>query len=346
MDEIALLEGLLQRYSPTGQENEAVSFLVEQMRGAGCRAFVDEVGNAVSIRGDGPNEVMLLGHIDTVPGSIEIRQDGDLLYGRGAVDAKGPLACFAAAANRVDPGPDWRITVIGAVGEEGDSRGAWYIRDRYTPQALIIGEPSKWDRITLGFKGSVWFNYSLRRPLAHTAGKNEGVCETAVQFWNTVRQWCVSHNTEDNLVFTQLSPSLRAMCSETDGFYDTAHLEVGLRLPPGVSVQTAVEKLAELKGEAELTVVDRGVNAFRAEKNTPLVRAFLNSIRKAGGTPSFSLKTGTSDMNIVAPAWGCATVAYGPGDSGLDHTPDERTSLNEYRKSIDVLADALFLITR
>jgi LysW-gamma-L-lysine carboxypeptidase len=46
-------------------------------------------------------------------------------------------------------------------------------------------------------------------------------------------------------------------------------------------------------------------------------------------------------MNIVGPAWGCPIVAYGPGDSSLDHTPEEQIEIAEYRRAIDVLAQAL-----
>ena len=64
-------------------------------------------------------------------------------------------------------------------------------------------------------------------------------------------------------------------------------------------------------------------------------------MRAEGGEPAFTLKTGTSDMNLVAPVWQCPTVAYGPGDSSLDHTPQEHISLNEYQKSIRVLIGVL-----
>ena len=131
MNEIELLEGLLQRYSPTHHEAEAVNYLVAQMSAAGFAARVDEVGNAVGVIGDGPREVLLLGHIDTVPGFIEVRREDDRLYGRGAVDAKGPLACFTAASALAGARAGYRFVVIGAVGEEGDSRGAQWVRDHY-----------------------------------------------------------------------------------------------------------------------------------------------------------------------------------------------------------------------
>ena len=42
-------------------------------------------------------------------------------------------------------------------------------------------------------------------------------------------------------------------------------------------------------------------------------------------------------MNVVGPAWGQNIVAYGPGDSRLDHTPEEHIELAEYTHAIDVL---------
>jgi LysW-gamma-L-lysine carboxypeptidase len=46
-------------------------------------------------------------------------------------------------------------------------------------------------------------------------------------------------------------------------------------------------------------------------------------------------------MNIVGPAWNCPTVAYGPGDSSLDHTPEEHVEIAEFRRGVEVLVRAL-----
>ncbi|MBM4422727.1 MAG: [LysW]-lysine hydrolase [Chloroflexi bacterium] len=340
MDEVGLLEGLLKIYSPTLQEAEAVEYLVAQMRAMGYEASIDEAGNAVGVMGDGPAEVILLGHIDTVAGFIEVIRGGDVLRGRGAVDAKGPLACFVAAGAMVEKISGRRITVIGAVGEEGDSRGAKFVADKYRPAALIIGEPSGWDKVTLGYKGSAWYEFTAKRTLAHTSAQSESACEATVSFWNRLAARAAEMNEGKPKMFDQLLPTLREMGSDSDGFAERAWLRFGLRLPLGLSVEGLTEIVSVSAGNDGVKLLD-GVPAYRAEKNTPLVRSFLSAIRAEGGDPGFTVKSGTSDMNIVAPVWNCPALAYGPGDSSLDHTPDERILISEYRRAVSVLARVL-----
>jgi LysW-gamma-L-lysine carboxypeptidase len=72
-----------------------------------------------------------------------------------------------------------------------------------------------------------------------------------------------------------------------------------------------------------------------------LVRSFLGAIRSQGGTPVFKRKTGTSDMNVLGEKWRTDMIAYGPGDSTLDHTNSERLDIDEYARSIGVLKEAV-----
>ena len=345
-DADALLTGLVERYSPSGKESPATSYLVDRMLDLGFRAGTDAAGNAVGELGEGERTILLLGHIDTVPGFIDVRKEDDLLYGRGTVDAKGPLAAFVAAAARAGIQPGKRIVVVGAVEEEAaTSKGARFLLGHSEtidspPDAVIIGEPSRWNQLTIGYKGRLLLDYALSREIGHTAGPGKSPCEVAVGFWQQVEEYAHRWNRNRDGVFEQLSPSLRQICSGDNAFIDTVAMTIGLRLPLGIDAEALQARLVALAGDAELRF--RGYEvAFRAPKNTHLVRSFIKAIRAERQHPVFKVKSGTSDMNVVGPAWNCPVLAYGPGDASLDHTPHEHIDLHEYHQAIKVLTTVL-----
>jgi len=338
---VRILTEMVSIPSVSGDEGRLAGYLVETMRALGFRACVDQAGNAVGELGGGPRHIALVGHMDTVPGAIPVRREGNVLYGRGAVDAKGSLAAFVVAAARVGELVGLRITVAGAVEEEAaTSKGARYIAETYCPDYCVIGEPSGWHRVTIGYKGRLLIDYSSSRPMSHTAGEAGGVCEEAIAFWLRICGWAESHNRGREGRFSTLDPSLRSIQSDSDGLTERVEMTIGLRLPPGLDVDAFLEDMVAWAGGA--TVTTRGREApFRADKRTPLISAFLSAIRAEGGRPAFLTKTGTSDMNVLGPAWRCPIVAYGPGDSAYDHTPDEQIDLDEYLLSIRVLTRVL-----
>jgi LysW-gamma-L-lysine carboxypeptidase len=347
MSEAATLTGLVEHYSPSGGERGAVDWLVERMKALHySEAFADEAGNAIGVMGAGPKQVLLLGHIDTVPGEIPVCVEDRNLYGRGSVDAKGPLACFVDAAARAGVMAGWQWIVIGAVEEERDSEGARYVVSRYKPDFAIVGEPNRWDRISLGYKGSAWAKLSIKRTQAHTSSGEQSACEAAVELWLAVKAYADLFNTDKKRAFDKILLTLRGLESGEDGFEQWAKLNIGTRLPLDVSPEDWYKKLSEIAAGAAVERRGFAVPAWACEKNTPLVRALLSAIRSGGGTPNFVYKSGTADLNIVAPVWKCPAVVYGPGDSMLDHTPDEHISLDEYEKAVSVLAEALRLSAR
>jgi LysW-gamma-L-lysine carboxypeptidase len=382
---IALLEGLVAIPSLSRHEADAARWLAAQMLSLGFdRAGVDQAGNAVGEigPGDAARTLVLLGHIDTVPGNIPVRIEptlqGDVLYGRGSVDAKGPLATFVAAT--ASAGPAWaheanlRVVVVGAVEEEAaTSKGARFIASRFDgvrepmPIACVIGEPSHWHRITLGYKGRLLLDLTATQAMAHTAGPDTSVATVVVDMWNWVTSRAAAINIGRDKAFDQLSPSLRRfITSTTEEMMDTVDAQFAWRLPLGVDAEALVAGLVAWSG-THVGAADSGVDPARALMGQPvtldgtrtritlqfcgwekpwrgdrqngLVRSFLTAIRTVdpAAQPGFLVKTGTSDMNVVGPLWQCPIVAYGPGDSALDHTPNEHVSLDEYWQAVNVM---------
>ena len=343
--DIELLRGLVSIESLSHNEGAAVSFLRSAMASRGFRLHDSTSGSAIGTIGEGDRHIVLLGHIDTVPGRIPVRIEDGVLWGRGAVDAKGPLATFVAGASAAAEQLGCRVTVVGATGEEViGSPGANEVATWESPEYCIIGEPSGWDSVCLGYRGTMSLIYRLEQSTRHTAGPGESVAEVAVHFWNALLAELDEWNAGAKNSFGSIGHSLRSFNTHGDGLTDVATLSIGLRLPPGIDVQRLLGRVRALAGGADVRI-DGIQEGYRTTKRSALIPPFLRGIRAAGGKPGFKVKLGTSDMNVVGPTWGCPIVAYGPGDSALDHTPDERVDLVEYLLAVRVLRDVLISLS-
>jgi LysW-gamma-L-lysine carboxypeptidase len=348
MNQVSFLEELISISSPSGEEERVGQFLVEQMTALGFQAHLDKVGNAVGAVGDpdAKRKIVLLGHMDTVTGHIPVHRRGNLLYGRGAVDAKGPLATFTLATARAAPKlQNAQVTVIGAVEEEAFSKGARHLaKTMDAPDFCVIGEPSDWNAVTLGYKGRLCVEYTWEQPDSHSAGEQAGPAEKAITFWNQLMDYAEQRNHGREGHFDTLDPALREFRTYSDGLSTGVKMSVAMRLPPDFKPEILKRKMRMWAEGARLKYLPLDMPYQQTDKNNPLVRAMLKAIRAEGGRPRFKLKTGTSDMNTVGPTWGCPIVAYGPGDSHLDHTPEEHIDVEEYERAIDVLARALEIL--
>ena len=339
MDKVELLKKLVSIYSPSGKEGKIGVYLCEAMNQMGLDASIDEVGNVIGTAGTGETNVVLLGHIDTVEGIIDVRETDGMLYGRGTVDAKGSIAAFVSAVYEVREILNKRVTVIGCVEEEIESRGALNVIDKFNPDYVVIGEPSGTNGITLGYMGILRVVYSMEKEQCHHSGREVSPAAAGIVFWNMIERFCQNYSKGKKL-FESLIPTLVSINTDNDEYAQKMHLDVNLRLPVDFDVERFKEYILSEKGEGGVTF---GVNypAVRKGKNNPLVRAFMKAIRKQGETPVFKYKTGTTDMNTVALKWKCPIITYGPGNSALDHAPNEHISIDEYLKSIEIIKTAL-----
>jgi LysW-gamma-L-lysine carboxypeptidase len=166
-----LLADLVAIPSPTGQEEAAARMLKDSLPRFGWDAsHLDGCGNVVASRGFGDSELILMGHIDTVMGGPKVVIEEDRIQGRGSVDAKGPCCAMAAAGGVIPIPPGWRVTFVGAVGEEIDSRGSRFRMPLHSPAACVIGEPTGSDGVALSYRGRVFFIFESEDGGAHRSG--------------------------------------------------------------------------------------------------------------------------------------------------------------------------------
>ena len=340
VDVAELLTAILLVPSESGQEDAVASLLVSRLLRAGFGVDVDAAGNVVATWGDGPETVALVGHIDTVPGHIDVRREGDLLHGRGAVDAKGPLATAIAAVSRQPRDGARRFVIVGAVAEETSSIGARHLAESMAaPSSLVILEPSGWDAVTIGYKGSLRLGVSIDQAQAHGAAREPSAPDLCVGVVRALQDYAAQLN-GDSGVFDRVDIRVLRFDSWSDGLTDRANMDLGVRTPPGCDSDALIEVAQTAVPGGSLRILGREPG-IRTDRGSSLTRGFVTAIRAHGGTPRFKVKTGTSDLNVLVPAWGCEAVAYGPGDSKLDHTPDEHVSIAELERAVAVLEAAL-----
>jgi|CXWL01.1.fsa_nt_gi LysW-gamma-L-lysine carboxypeptidase len=353
----AFLEELVRIRSVSGEEKAASEFAVAQMKLLGFReSYVDQAGSAIGIWGKlgGSPRIILLGHIDTVPGEIPVRVEKGVLFGRGSVDAKGPLGTFIQATARLPKDVKAEIVVIGATEEEAaTSKGARQaLVDWAPPDFCVIGEPSGTNGVTLGYKGRLLMDLSVKRPGTHTAHAHQSVGEGAIAMHASIKELIEKSNAGREGIFDRLDCSLRKFNTTSDGIEDLAEMTYGFRLGPSDQLQDVESRLRAAVLGTKLEVgFSRDAtfkgheSAIRRDRRNSLVSAYFAGIRAEGLEPKTLLKTGTADMNVVGTRWQCPICAFGPGDSALDHTPSEHLSLEEYEVAIRVLTSVLARIT-
>jgi LysW-gamma-L-lysine carboxypeptidase len=345
---VDLLTRMIKIYSPSGNEEEISLFLANEMKKLGFRVHRDEVGNVIGEIGEGSPVVLLCGHMDTVEGEIPVRVEDGQLYGRGSVDAKGPLAAMiVAASNFVDGGFPGKILVVGVVDEEKGGTGI-------QPDYAIFGEPSGLEKVVFGYKGILTVKVTVETPSGHSAAPwlFDNAIEKAMDFWKQINRL---HMREEKLKsrfysITSCLTGIKGGNSSASFIPSNCEILIQLRIPPQLTPEQVFEevkrKIDRYKAtNPKVTVAVETVDvakAFEADRRSVIVRALAWGIRKTTlNYASFSRKTGTGDMNVLGHALKIPVVTYGPGDSTLDHTPNEHIDVKEYLDSIEVLRKTL-----
>lgn len=343
--DINFLQKIVEAYSPYSQERGVAKIIHKELDERGFEACFDRAGNVIGEIGRGQKQILFVGHMDVYQGGIPVRIEHGQLFGRGAVDAKGSIAAFISAVSRLKKKDlrEKKVIVACCVEEEGpSSKGARYLMKKsgYKPDFVIIGEPSGWENITIGYRGVISFGAHFEQDNFHYGSNGDRVTDMAVRFCKSLLDKIVPYRGEAN--FSSPSVEIREINSENDGIREECDVQVVVRTP----LDFNNEKLREwIKNSPRAKIkFTQSDPAVLSDFNTGLVRIFRLVIKGHQGRAALVKKLGTSDMNIIAPFYNVPTIAYGPGDSKLDHTPQEHIKLSEYLKSIDILAEVLGLL--
>ena len=354
-----MLEKALRLYTPSRNEGAMAEFLADKCDDMGFEDIqIDEVGNIIAKKGSGAPKILLCGHMDVVPGKVKVRTEGDSLYGRGASDAKAPLMAmlFAAASIQNNNGT---IIFVGAVDEEGNATGIKnLVKKDLDIDYAVFGEPSGIKQVTIAYKGRLAINLKVSvEDSAHASAPwlSKNAIEEAMIFTNELKK-----GLEEGQEGKTKGMLLTATQTEISG--GTSHnvtpkecvTTLDIRIPVDMNCKSVEQKIAILvkdiskrrEVEAFYSILDE-TEPFEAPHNSPIVRAFTLGIMEAENVrPTLIRKTGTGDMNVIGNQWNIPVVTYGPGDPHEAHTIDEKVSIDEYLRGIEILKKTLSHLKR
>ena len=189
-DPLPLAQALIRCRSVTPDDGGAQQVLAAALERLGFtvnRLRFGRIENLFAERGGGGAHLCFAGHTDVVPaGPLHtwrhdpfgaIVEDG-VLYGRGAVDMKGAIAAFVAAAADIDPAAG-RISLLITGDEEGEAMDGtakmleWARGMGKIPDFCIIGEPTcqarLGDTVKIGRRGSLNATITVQGRQGHVA---------------------------------------------------------------------------------------------------------------------------------------------------------------------------------
>ncbi|NHJ32419.1 MAG: M20 family metallopeptidase [Asgard group archaeon] len=186
--------------NPPGSTIEITNYLQKESKSLGFNSKIytmnDHRSNIVITYGKGEKDIVLSGHLDTVPigdesqwkyPPLQVTEKDGKLFGRGTVDMKGGVASLIAVMDaicRSDIELDYRLVFAGTADEEVGMNGAFHLKEKGVmdkAECLIITEATDL-KVGIAEKGPYWIRMNVKGKAAHGSmpeeGKNaiEGVC--------------------------------------------------------------------------------------------------------------------------------------------------------------------------
>ena len=363
-DPVDLAARLIRCPSVTPLEGGAITLLEAELGALGfaCHRLpfsedgTPDVDNLFARLGAGGPHLCFAGHTDVVPPGDEALwtyppfaaqvADG-MLYGRGATDMKGGVACFVAAAlafaaenNGAVPGS---ISLLITGDEEGPAINGtvkvldWMARNGEVPDHCLVGEPSNpralGDMMKIGRRGSLHGHLTVRGTQGHVAYPSltnnpiSGLVKALDRLLSEPLDAGTGHFEPSNLEVTTVdvgNPADNVVPAEARARFNVrfndAHTGGSLRRLLSDRVAGALDGT----GLTHDLAFNQTGDCFLTAPGD-LVSTLSDAVRAVTGrTPELSTGGGTSDARFIKEH--CPVIEFGLVNATI-HQVDERTSL-------------------
>ncbi|WP_316980262.1 M20 family metallopeptidase [Shumkonia mesophila] len=337
--------------NPPGHESAAATYIADRLRGCGFGVETADVlpgrTNVVARLDNGPGPVFAFNtHIDTVPAGdgwdsdpFKLRPADGRLYGRGACDAKGPLAAMLEAMRLLCEGRSrWSGTLLGVfvADEEVASLGAKeYVKTGPVIDFCLIGEPTSCTAVT-AHKGSLRPVVRVAGKSAHSGTPDKGVNAIlkSVPLLQLVAEEHERVRTRVHPLVGQASLTVtRANGGRADNVVpDACDFLLDRRMVPGETEEETKAALAALvrraaqQSDTDMTIVEfrpTTGGATETAPDHPVVIAAQEACTRHNGRPSpLGGFEGGCDL-VHFRSVGAHGVVVGPGSLAVAHKPNE-----------------------
>ncbi len=355
----SILQDLVRARSqnPVDGEGMVGSYLVDFLGRLGLEVTTQQVmpgrSNVIGrLRGTGGPVLAFNTHMDTIPEGNGWSQDpfganivDGQLYGRGSVDAKGPLAAFLAAIEAlVGAGVSLRgdLLMTAVVDEETWSSGARKLVPAIQADLAIVGEPTSL-QVGIAHRGSLRPIVVVAGRTAHSSRPEQGInaIYQSMPVIEAFRDYAETLKTRSHPLCGSPSAAITKMAAGIADNVIPGRCEMTLdrRMIPGEVESEVLKEVREVLEEVKRArpdidvVVERTIpttgGPSELDRDHPLVAMALNASAEAlGRSTSLVGLSGACDMTHFI-ARGIPCVVVGPGDGAQAHQPDEHMDINE-----------------
>ena len=325
IDVFKLTRELIDIPSVTGDEFQIGTSLAELLNRFDYQVEVQEVeadrANVIATSGS-PPRVVLSTHMDTVPPYIASREDDEFIYGRGACDAKGIIACQIAAAEQMRAEGANGIGLLFTVDEEATSAGAKAANTlplASSCQYLINGEPTD-NRLAVGTKGSLQVTIRTAGRAAHSAYPEQGdsAIEKLLDVLDDVRK--IDWPADETFGETTCNIGIISGGTRANVISDQAQAILQIRLA------TNGERVVSL---LEGTVRARAALDYKSTHD-PVQLLALDGFEQ-------TIVRFTTDIPYLT-KWG-VPLLIGPGSILVAHTEHERVPKSELLRAVEIYVE-------